>query len=116
MATTIFNCQGMLEERLPMNNLIVPKWFSKIYPHWIESLDLNKNKLLTAFDIHKTWMHLLSTQTGADIDTGKGQSLFGYVPINRTCVTADIPLHLCTCSRRRIISSDTVTVQQGWYF
>ena len=107
---------GMLEERLPMNNLIVPKWFTKEYPHWVENLNKNKNKLVTAFDIHKTWLHMFATQTGAIVEKKKGQSLFDEVPANRTCDDASIPLHLCGCSKRVTVPTDSPVIKTGGVF
>lgn len=51
--------QGMVEERLPMLNFILPKWFNDMYPTAVANLKKNVMHLTTPFDLHETLLDLV---------------------------------------------------------
>ena len=66
------------------------------------NVHLNANRLVTAFDIHKTLQHLLHLQTEATPWTNhfpdknglipqESYSLMTEIPLERTCAKAGIP-------------------------
>lgn len=91
---------GKLEERLPFLALIPPPWFRDRFPKSERNLRINRNRLVTAFDLHETLKQLLDF---GDVDGGEGSlkkrgiSLFKEIPATRTCQHADIKPHFCSC-------------------
>jgi hypothetical protein len=53
--------QGKYEERMPFFAFRFPEWFSKMYPNEFKNLQLNSKRLVTPFDIHATFEHILCT-------------------------------------------------------
>lgn len=51
--------QGMVEERLPMLNVVLPKWFSEKYPTATANLRRNRRSLTTPFDFYETLKDLV---------------------------------------------------------
>jgi hypothetical protein len=90
--------QGKYEERLPYFSFRVPDWFEKKYPQAMINLRSNVNKLTTPFDIHETFNDVINyTDNGMMANHNRGISLFQAIPTNRTCHTAEIAPHWCTC-------------------
>ncbi|EDO44909.1 predicted protein, partial [Nematostella vectensis] len=89
--------QGKLEERLPHMSITFPKSFPLKYPHLYENIKRNSNYLTTPFDMYATLQHILTYPfPPAGIKTG--QSLFQPIePLNRTCKSAGVEDHWCTC-------------------
>ncbi|XP_046660865.1 uncharacterized protein LOC124354454 isoform X1 [Homalodisca vitripennis] len=114
---------GRIEDRMPMVSVVMPKWTDKIYPGWREALQKNSKRLLSSYDIHGTFLDVLSTlqkpgsidvqsvfefeklkETGLDIRWAKHfsakspeMSFFQPVPLDRTCSEAGIPDWFCVC-------------------
>lgn len=107
--------QGKLEERLPMMSLAFPKWFKDIYPKLYQNLQQNADKLATPFDIHETLSHILHLNR-AKPSHGKmrrGISLLERIPSNRTCASAHIDMHWCTCLKQFELDATETHVQKS---
>ena len=90
--------QGKYEERLPYFSLRLPGWFEKRYPEAVKNLRNNVDVITTPFDIHETFKDVISyTNRGIVSDTPRGISLFQAIPKDRTCGSAAIAPHWCTC-------------------
>ncbi|KAK2142660.1 hypothetical protein LSH36_926g00042 [Paralvinella palmiformis] len=91
--------QGKLEERLPMMSFTFPEKFKMKYPHLITNLMRNKEQLSTPFDIHETLKTVLDIYNAEKPIrySDRGISLLNSIPSNRTCASAGIALHWCTC-------------------
>lgn len=86
--------QGHLEERLPFLFVKLPKGFAERHPEYVSNLEINSHRLVTTYDLHATLSHLLSLPPSNDT---RSVSLFRPIPKTRTCDSADIPPHYCTC-------------------
>ncbi|CAI4222045.1 unnamed protein product [Auanema sp. JU1783] len=96
--------QGQLEERLPFVSVSLPAKMREttVGKQMQENLIRNKEKLSTPFDLHATLMDILYTPILSDltsVQSGKERSLslFRPIPESRTCDTAGIEPHWCTC-------------------
>ena len=109
--------QGMIEERQPLLYFILPKWFKQTYPEAHKNLMINRRRLTTPFDIYETMKDLLdpeflkksliqsrSNEIFEKSVLPRSTSLFLEVSLNRTCETAGIESHWCTCFERKDIS------------
>ncbi|XP_050531292.1 uncharacterized protein LOC126900001 isoform X2 [Daktulosphaira vitifoliae] len=99
--------QGYLEDRLPMLNFIIPKWFREEYPKAMENLQHNTIKLTTPYDLHKTLLEFINLDGLKDESVEERQnsdimssSLFLKVSDNRTCESSGIPKHYCACHNK----------------
>ncbi|XP_059055018.1 uncharacterized protein LOC131849048 [Achroia grisella] len=108
--------QGRLEERLPFAFILLPRSFREIYTEAYKNLKLNAKRLTTPFDIHATLLDLINIDNlrNENINRMKQEaygddrsiSLFIPIPNNRTCKSAEISEHWCTCNKERSISND----------
>lgn len=91
--------QGHMEERLPMLYIVLPKSFHENYPEAAKNIENNAFELTTPFDLHKTLQAIAYNDfsTEAVNDLPRGISLFRPIPRQRTCKTADVLQHWCTC-------------------
>lgn len=99
--------QGRMEQRLPFVFILTPPSFRKKYRLAYNNLKVNKGRLTTPFDVHKTLTDLIDTTDITDEDILKrsaeaythvrGISLFLQIPRNRTCEKAGIGNKWCTC-------------------
>lgn len=94
---------GWLEERLPFMFIWLPKWFKDEHPEFARSLQANRNRLTSPYDIHMTLKHILELSGRADnlssaVSCPDCQSVFREVPWNRSCADAGIEPHWCVCS------------------
>ncbi|XP_065323785.1 uncharacterized protein LOC135930913 [Gordionus sp. m RMFG-2023] len=88
---------GMLENRMPFLLAIPPDNFFTDFDQNDTIFRTNTQRLVTAFDIHKTLLNLLEITNGAR-DTTKGISLLEPIPMNRTCESAFISADYCPCN------------------
>ena len=67
---------------------------------------MNKERLATPFDIHETLKTVLNIYNAEKPVTYKdrGISLLNRIPVNRTCDSAGIALHWCTCMQQKVKS------------
>ena len=112
--------QGKFEERLPYFALRLPDWFEKKYPQASINLRNNAKVLTSPFDIHETFNDVMNyTDRGVLTNHGRGISLFQAIPKNRSCHSAAIAPHWCTCldwidsslNDRHVISSAHAVVK-----
>ncbi|CAK9293994.1 unnamed protein product [Gordionus sp. m RMFG-2023] len=102
---------GMLEDRMPFLLAIPPDNFFTYYGLNDTIFRTNTQRLVTAFDVHKTLLNLLEItkskknnsldQTSlysGKRDIIKGISLLQSIPINRTCESAFISAQYCPCN------------------
>lgn len=88
---------GKLEERLPLLNILLPKTFSETHGKYMNNLEINTKRLTTPFDVHEFLRHLL-LQDDYTPSSEKGVSLMNAIPTNRSCESAYISPHWCTCT------------------
>ena len=107
--------QGKMEERLPMLSLTFPKQFKQKYPQLYKNLQKNSNRLTTPFDIHETLLHTLHLDRNKPHKDkmGRAFSLLEKVPANRTCSSAHIDMHWCTCLKQFELDSSDAHVQKS---
>ena len=76
----------------------------KQYPHLMKNLINNKKRLSTPFDLHETLQSILNIYNAEKPVkyTDRGISLLNVIPINRTCQSAGIELHWCTCKKYEV--------------
>lgn len=109
--------QGRMEERLPFLFFVFPKKFRQKYPHAIYNMKMNTKRLTTPFDLHSTMLDLLDTEglsnekihkkaTRKEYLNSRGISLFLPIHENRTCQTAGIEPHWCTCHQTRKLETN----------
>lgn len=117
--------QGHLEERLPFLFFAFPTWFSKLYPTAVANLKRNSRRLTTPFDLHETLADLLNPTSlitdaikkrSRNLSNQTGISLFLNIPENRTCLTAGITAHWCTCQKSTEIDKNSTIVIQAANF
>ncbi|XP_019866858.2 uncharacterized protein LOC109595872 [Aethina tumida] len=112
--------QGRMEERMPFVFIRLPEWYIKKFDQAYNNLLENVHKLTTPFDLHETIKDLLDPyQLTADYlhnrDTSnhRGISLFSDIPETRTCESAAIDAHWCTCQQSVEISTNHTTVVEA---
>ena len=110
--------QGKLEERLPLNVVIVPQRFAYNHPEFAVNLMNNQQRLITPYDYHATFQHILHILHGNQgppfSSPMKYQySIFEKIPITRTCENANVNEHHCICRKRTDISIKDPTVVEG---
>ena len=94
---------GKLEERLPFLFLVLPKWFSANNPSIKHNLNKNSNRLSTFFDVYSTLTDILNfgdSLTSSTSSSSRGVSLFNEIPQSRSCTSAGILPHWCTCHKQ----------------
>ena len=100
---------GEMDNNLPFMFISFPTWFEKQFPELVANVRRNANRLVTAYDIHKTLQHFLHMQTEEtpwknDFPDKDGlvpqesYSVLTEVPLNRTCATAGISDTFCGCA------------------
>lgn len=94
--------QGKIEERLPMMSIRYPTHTIENNPNLLKNLKLNKDRLVTAFDIHETILDLLdkSRFSHSSTNTSHRISLSQEIPYDRTCKDAHIDVHWCSCLKK----------------
>ena len=105
---------GRYEDRLPVLFLYIPKWLKLKYPFIEESLQTNKKRLTSPFDIYETFKDILyfNGQRNKTNPFSRGISLFQTIPLNRTCENAGISLHWCAClGGSTVTPSDPIVVK-----
>ncbi|CAH0557696.1 unnamed protein product [Brassicogethes aeneus] len=115
--------QGRMEERLPFVFVRLPDDYKKHHPQIYNNLKVNSHKLTTPFDLHETMADLLDpySLTSDNIhsrnDTNdRGISLFSQIPDTRTCETAAIDAHWCTCQQSQEVAEDDPKVLEAAAF
>lgn len=109
--------QGRLEERLPFVHVLLPTSFRENYSLAYTHLKINSRRLSTPFDIHATLSDLVDLETIKNdklkirseeaYAQERSISLFLPVPRNRTCKSAGIDDHWCTCHRGQKLSTES---------
>lgn len=104
--------QGRMEERLPFLYFLFPENFKESHQLAVYNMKTNTRKLTTPFDLHETLISLLNTDEITDENLhqttiekkylkSRGISLFLPIHENRTCESASIDPHWCTCHQTR---------------
>ncbi|KAK3912522.1 ATP synthase gamma chain, partial [Frankliniella fusca] len=105
--------QGHLENMLPAMYVVLPEWVRRRYPLAAHNLECNRHRLVTVFDLHRTFSDFMDVRSLADervraegqavaaaFAAGRpprGLSLFTPIPAARTCEHAGIPNNYCAC-------------------
>ena len=90
---------GKLEERLPFMYMAVPKWLRDAYPFLEKNLRTNEHRLSTPFDVYETLKDVLyfdGVEKKVE-SSARGVSWFREIPNTRSCDSAGILPHWCTC-------------------
>lgn len=89
---------GWQEDKTPFIYFHLPPSLKKSHPQWVRSLQENKNKLASPFNLHATLKDLLFEDV-SEAPTGcpKCGTLFAPVPNNRSCADAAIDESWCPC-------------------
>ncbi|XP_043647363.1 uncharacterized protein LOC122616117 [Drosophila teissieri] len=106
--------ESFLEERQPMMLIYLPPWFRIKYPHYVEALAQNQNRLSSNYDVYNTLKHILNIEglvedTKWSYDCPQCQSLFHPLPETRSCSEAGIPEAYCTCHNYEEVQEDRGT-------
>lgn len=109
--------QGLVEERLPFLYFVLPEQYREDYPQVYANMIRNTHQLTTPFDLHETLIDLLypydlSFHQRSRHQQSRSFSLFEYIPKNRTCDSAGIAPHWCTCQQTREIPRNTTIIKQ----
>ncbi|XP_063529368.1 uncharacterized protein LOC134740717 [Cydia strobilella] len=109
--------QGRLEERLPFVHILLPPSFQTNYSLAYHNIKLNSKHLTTPFDMFATISDLanlesirnekISARNKQNYADNRSISLFLPIPKNRTCKTAGIDDHWCTCHKDRSLSVES---------
>jgi len=108
---------GFLEERMPILYIWLPNWFKAKYPEFADSLQVNRNRLTSPFDIYATLRHILELETPRTNlpipeSCSSCHSVFFKVDASRSCSEAGVEDHWCTCNSFLNISmSDTNIIE-----
>lgn len=122
---------------MPMVSVVLPDWTDKVYPGWRQALQKNSKRLLSSYDLHGTFLDILSTlrrpnsedvrrafefqrlrESGLDVrwakhfsNTSAELSFFKPVPVTRSCEDAGIPPWFCVCqtNQEKISATDERT-------
>ena len=93
---------GRIETSTPYVFFVFPPWFKRKYPELMSTLEINRNRLSSHFDVHETLRDLMYLKEGArkaGTVKERGISLFREIPKERTCAEAGIPGEFCVCGR-----------------
>ena len=109
---------GKLEERMPFLSVILPQAFKQRYPRETKNVYQNRHRLTTPFDVYATLIHILQLQNNIEISPPdfNGQrkiSLFHEISPDRTCESASIWPHWCTCHNDIRVNFDDVFVKEA---
>lgn len=98
--------QGQMEERLPFVFFVLPEWYKRQYQVAYNNLIRNVRRLTTPYDLHETLEDLLNPFSLTNIfltnkykNVSRGYSLFNEITEKRTCESASIASHWCTCQQ-----------------
>lgn len=104
---------------------VPPAWFSTRYPDATRNLLSNRRSLSTPFDMYETLRDLLeldqittknlqirSEELSQTDPMPRGISLFLPIPSNRTCSSAGISPHFCTCHEKQPVATNDQRVQK----
>ena len=105
---------GYVEERMPFLSVTLPKNLLKKYPTVKSSIELNKWRLTTPFDVYETLVDILSQNyDGSQRAYNKrGLSLLYEIPLNRSCQEAGIPDMYCLCHKNVLIDTKRIVVKK----
>ncbi|XP_077296477.1 uncharacterized protein LOC143918426 [Arctopsyche grandis] len=113
--------QGRMEERLPFLFITLPEIFKERFPLASSNLKRNTKRLTTPYDLHETFSDLLNVSQienevieqaihNKTYENNRGISLFLPIHENRTCQSAGIDPHWCTCHESRKLNVDDKVV------
>ena len=107
---------GQLEERLPFLSIILPPWFHQKYPRASKNLYMNRHRLTTPFDVYATIEHILKLSGDVTESTSfnrRSISLFKRISLKRSCESASILPHWCTCHNKMKMSVNDPIVRKA---
>lgn len=102
---------GWIEERLPYIYFWVPPKLKEFHPEKYKNLKVNANRLTSPFDLHLSLKDLLGTGTNGTSGCPTCHSLFDEASWNRSCTSAGITEHWCTCAEYKILSTESAPVR-----
>jgi hypothetical protein len=112
-----------LQERNPFLSIYLPKLFRERYPAETAHLLENSNNLVSPADLHQTFMHLISLESGQNTQikpkkesSSSSFSLFSPISNKRTCSQANIDSHWCACMQRSELEIDAKLVVMAQIF
>lgn len=107
---------GFLEERLPFMFIRLPRWIREKYPHFVKSLEVNRNRLTSPYDIYATFRHILELDKEPEKlprpnSCPSCHSIFEEVDWSRSCHQAGIEDHWCGCDSFKPVSKTDATAK-----
>jgi hypothetical protein len=102
---------GKLEERLPLLSVIVPEVLSKDHSEFVKNLVTNTRRLTTPFDLHEFLKNIVQGNKYRSTSQ-RAYSLLAQIPLNRTCESAAISPHWCTCTEMITVSNNSSIVKR----
>ena len=112
---------GKMEDRLPWLSIVLPPWFKLRHPQVHRNLVQNSDQLVTLFDVHETLKDLFLFDSSSAFQphdlpsathgNGRGISLFQKIPEDRSCKSAGIESHYCSCVTRTPTNTSVEAVQ-----
>ncbi|XP_017464408.1 PREDICTED: uncharacterized protein LOC108357850, partial [Rhagoletis zephyria] len=95
---------GFYEERLPLLYISLPTaWKEEQHPDLVQTLQTNRNRLISPLDLHQTVKHVLALGAGVPpryahaADCPSCQSILKPIAANRSCSDAGIDWLWCSC-------------------
>ncbi|KAI6237956.1 hypothetical protein M3Y95_00319700 [Aphelenchoides besseyi] len=89
---------GRIEERMPLLGVFFPEKFGKAHPLKLRNFIVNKNRLISPYDLHETFRELLDFNDPKHQPVGK--SLFHEISARRLCNDTRIVQNHCMCQER----------------
>ncbi|XP_044266992.1 uncharacterized protein LOC123012869 isoform X2 [Tribolium madens] len=115
--------QGQMEERLPFVFMVLPEWYKRQYQEAYSNLVKNTRRLTTPYDLHETLKDFLNRFNlthdflqNRNRNISRGYSLFNEISPKRTCESAEIASHWCTCQQSAEIEKNNSLVVEAATF
>ena len=108
---------GKLEERLPFMYIAVPKWLRNNHKFLEKNLRINEHRLSIPFDVYETLKDILyfdGIEKTAE-ESSRGVSWLREIPETRSCDSADILPHWCTCLQHQKLDPNEPLVAKAAY-
>ena len=106
--------QGQIDNKWPFLLMSVPHHVIDRFPVLSLNLEINQNRLITAYDLHATLRHVLFYPSSPPYPTLNpfGKSLLDAIPQNRSCSEAGIWYRYCACLPWTSVDSSAQFISQ----
>ncbi|RWS06983.1 uncharacterized protein B4U79_10917 [Dinothrombium tinctorium] len=107
---------GKVESRMPLFAMHLPEKLLQKHSHLKHFLELNKQRLTTWLDVHRTLLDVAAANYSIIRDKSKSRSYSVWrqaVPLDRNCAEALIPESYCVCDQREELNVSDAKVQKA---